>query len=73
MVVKLLSWHSGGWTVEANGRRWNISMTNVDPGDECFVAGEWRHESDWIVRAELARLGKWAVGRWAVRRCAVRQ
>jgi hypothetical protein len=61
-VVKLLSWHSGGWTLEANGRRWNISMTNVDPGDECSVAGEWRYESDGMVKRELARLAKWTVG-----------
>ena len=58
-MVKLLSWYSGAWTVEANGRRWHISMTNVDPGQEFYIAADWWHGSHPMVRPELAGLAKW--------------
>jgi hypothetical protein len=57
--VKLVARDIGSWTVEAHGHRWAISITNVDHGEECFVAGEWRHESHRMVREELARLRTW--------------
>ncbi|HWT79594.1 MAG TPA: hypothetical protein VN648_12485, partial [Candidatus Methylomirabilis sp.] len=58
-VVKLVGWRTGYWAVEANGRQWEVSMTNVDPGEECYVAGQWWHESDPIARHEIDRLAMW--------------
>src|SRR5512140_3171476 len=31
-------------------------MTSLDPGEEGFVAGKWRHESDGLVVMEMERL-----------------
>ena len=55
-TVKLLKWDAGWWTVEADGRRWDVSMTCVNPGEVCYVAGEWLHESHPRVEHELRRL-----------------
>jgi putative SOS response-associated peptidase YedK len=54
--VKLISFEPGAWTVDANGRRWSVSMTCIDPGAECFVAGQWWHASHPMVQAEIGRL-----------------
>jgi hypothetical protein len=45
--------------VEANGQRRRVSMTCVEPGEECFVAGQWWHESHPMVEQEKERLAKW--------------
>jgi putative SOS response-associated peptidase YedK len=58
-AVKLLSFEPGAWTVEANGQRWSVSMTCVEPGEELFVAGQWWHESHPMAQQEKARLAKW--------------
>ena len=58
-AVRLLSFEPGTWTVEANGRQWRVSMTCIEPGEECFVAGDWFHESHPIARQEKGRLARW--------------
>jgi len=58
-LVRLVAWQTGQWKVEFQGQHWDVPMTNVDAGDECFVAGEWRHESHPLVRSAIARLAKW--------------
>lgn len=36
-------------------------MTDIDAGDECLVAGEWRHESHPFAKSEKARLARWTL------------
>ena len=58
-LVRLVAWQTGQWTVEANGTLWNVPMTYVDPGQEIFVAGEWRHESHPLAAQQQKHLSKW--------------
>jgi putative SOS response-associated peptidase YedK len=57
--VKLISFAPGAWTVEANGQRWTVSMTCIEPGEEWFVAGQWLHATHPMAQEEKVRLEKW--------------
>lgn len=57
-LVRLLKWRTGYWTVAANDRQWEVSKTNIDPGQDFLVADQWLHESHPLAQQELARLAR---------------
>src|SRR5258708_1036951 len=55
-LVRLLKWRIGYWSVIAHDRQWEVSMTNIDPGQEFLIRNQWLHERHPVARREIARL-----------------